>query len=65
MYDLELYPEHCVQTAINAYQQIASISLSIQDNYAICTLLTSFYEPEETILEFSNYLLGISAKAIH
>lgn len=39
MYDLELYPEHCVQTAINAYQQIASISLSIQDNYAICTLL--------------------------
>lgn len=61
-FDKEIYPRQAIRQAILDYQPIANINYSERNNKYICTFARSCYSMEQTMDEFSNYVLALTAK---
>ena len=61
-FDKEIYPQQAIRQAILDYQTIVSITCSDQKNKYICVFARSCYPMEQTMDEFSNYVLALSAQ---
>ena len=62
MFDLDIYPEHCIRQAIADYNDLAEIKLIIEgkDNLVKCQVISSVYSLEKTIKDFTNYVLSLA-----
>ena len=52
------YDKHTIVKAIDAYNAIASITLTETDLDYICEIMNSEYDPQLVLNEFANYILG-------
>ena len=62
IFDLDIYPERCILSAIEAYKEIAFIDMKKRDGKVFCSVSSSIYDEEETSGEFSNYILALTTK---
>ena len=59
-FDKTIYSEKAVRQAITDYAGFAEIELTITPAACVCSIVRSDYSMEETVLEFSNYVLNLS-----
>ncbi len=57
-----IYRDNTVQEAIEAYQGLADIQLSVSDPYVLVTFSSCRYDEETTVREFENYCIGLENK---
>ena len=60
-FDKSIYSDRAVRQAVVDYLSIADIEITDSEKYYICLIKTSKYDMEITKLEFSNYVLNLSA----
>lgn len=58
-YDLDIYPESIIRQAINDYSNICKIKADIKDGFAFLSFSDSVYDINQTVQEFSNYLIDL------
>ena len=56
----ELYSCDEICDAINAYAEIADISVVEGEKYCKCVFADCMYDSKKTMSEFENYLIGIA-----
>ena len=54
-----IYSDETIQKAVRDYQDIASITIDVQDKYVLLSFVKCKYDEERTIREFENYLIGL------
>lgn len=57
-----LYKIEIIIKAIDAFNDLSLIKLDITGNYYICEFNSCYYDVEQTINEFENYLIDLSNK---
>lgn len=55
----KFYDKSYILEAINAYKGIANIKIDENQDYYICTVVSSKHSPQLVLNEFSNYVLGL------
>ena len=55
----EFYEKDALEKAINAYKNLASISISEDNDYLYYEIESSMYDPQLVANEFENYILGL------
>ena len=55
-----IFEEAMVKLSIKAFDSIAHITLSQNENYFICLFYKCLYDIEETKKEFENYLIDLT-----
>ena len=58
----DFYEKKALIEAVNAYQSLASISISEDSDYYYYEITSSIYEPQLVANEFENYVLGLMNK---
>lgn len=58
-YIKSIYSEESINRAIVDYKDICDVSITGNEKYVECTFSNFKYEKNETVLEFSNYLIEI------
>ncbi|WP_026506794.1 HxsD-like protein [Butyrivibrio sp. MC2013] len=48
-----------ISAAQAAYEDIAKIKISETEQYYLCVVLSSIYEPMQVLCEFENYIIGL------
>lgn len=56
----DLYGRKSIQEARMDYKKLAKIEMEEADGYWICSFLQCTYGLKRTMLEFENYLIGLS-----
>lgn len=54
-----IYHIESIKKGIDAYQELADITLDEADKYWICTISDTQYDEEETSKEFENYVIAL------
>lgn len=62
LFDLELYDYRMICTAVQTYEPLAHIQVYQDGRVARCEFTKCTYDSEQTTLEFSNYVLGLTAQ---
>ena len=62
-FDKSIYSKRAVQESIKEYADIAKFNFAESESDYICRIIHSIYPVNITILEFSNYVLGITVQA--
>lgn len=55
----EIFEEHVVLEAVKAYTALASITVSLEDGYYVCTMNRCLYDEDLTVCEFENYAIDL------
>lgn len=58
-YDLDIYPLAAIKQAVSDYSHIAKIMMLHRKGYVICTFIWCAADENQTIAEFSNYLIDL------
>lgn len=61
-FDKDIYLLPAIEQAIRDYQRIVRISCADRDGKFVCTFMESRYPMEQTMDEFSNYVLALTAQ---
>lgn len=56
-YNTKIYNEMIIKKCIDDYKNICEVNVELKDNNFKCTFSNFKFDPIETILEFSNYLI--------
>lgn len=59
-FDSLLYSKDALRQAIADYQDLAHIQMAEKVDKYVCTISSTKYDPEETCLEFENYVLELT-----
>ena len=62
-FDKNIYCKQAVQQSIIEYKKIAVFNFSETESDYICKIINSTYPEKITAQEFSNFVLGIAARA--
>lgn len=57
-----LYKREIIIKAINDFGELALITLDTKENYYICVFNSCYYDVQQTVDEFENYLIDLSSK---